>query len=123
MPTRTAPALPRIAPIVPTLRAQGFNNPACLFEPKYDGFRGMVYLTPGTCSIYSKRGNRFGRFEELRRRICAELPRREVILDGEVVAINDEGRVSFWDLMRGQDYDTSPGQTGTLQPPSRSPPT
>jgi ATP-dependent DNA ligase len=70
------------------------NDPAWLFEPKYDGFRGMVYLTRQSRSIYSKRGNRFSEFEDLRRRICAELPRREVILDGEVVAIDDEGRVS-----------------------------
>jgi bifunctional non-homologous end joining protein LigD len=81
-----------------------FNSPAWLFEPKYDGFRGLVYLTRDSCSIYSKRGNRFSRFEELRRQIFAELPRREVILDGEVVAIDDEGRVSFWDLMRGRGY-------------------
>jgi bifunctional non-homologous end joining protein LigD len=104
MPARTAPALPRIAPIVPLSRPAAFNDPAWLFEPKYDGFRGMVYLTRHSCSIYSKRGNRFSRFDELRRRICAELPRRDVILDGEVVAIDDEGRVSFWNLMRGQGY-------------------
>lgn len=64
----------------------------------------MVYLTRRNCSIYSKRGNRFSRLEELRQQICAELPRREVILDGEVVAIDDEGRVRFWDLMRGRGY-------------------
>jgi bifunctional non-homologous end joining protein LigD len=104
MPARTAPALPRIAPIVPLSRPAAFNDPAWLFEPKYDGFRGMVYFTRHSCSIYSKRGNRFSRFDELRRRICAELPRRDVILDGEVVAIDDEGRVSFWNLMRGQGY-------------------
>jgi bifunctional non-homologous end joining protein LigD len=104
MPTRTAPALPRIAPIVPTTRPAPFNDPAWLFEPKFDGFRGMVYLTRQSCSIYSKRGNRFSRFEELRRPICTELPGREVILDGEVVAIDDEGRVSFWDLMRSRGY-------------------
>src|SRR3954465_10223508 len=102
MPTRTAPALPRITPIVPTGRPQPFSNPAWLFEPKYDGFRGMVYLTRKSCSIYSKRGNRFSRFEELRREICGQLPRRELILDGEVLAMDEQGRASFWDLMRGQ---------------------
>lgn len=35
----------------------------------------MVYLTRQSCSIYSKLGNQFSRFEELRRRIRAELPR------------------------------------------------
>jgi bifunctional non-homologous end joining protein LigD len=99
---RLASTLPRVQPILPTLKGQPFNNPAWLYEPKYDGFRGIVYLTRKSCSICSKRGNRFSRFEELRRQICAELPRRELILDGEVVAIDGEGRVSFWDLMRGE---------------------
>jgi ATP-dependent DNA ligase len=30
------------------------------------------------------------------------LPKLEVILDGEIIAINDEGRIDFWSLMRGQ---------------------
>src|SRR5687768_16004659 len=99
MALQTTSTLPRVAPVVAVSRSVPFNDPAWLFEPKYDGFRGMVYLTRQSCSIYSKRGNRFSRFDELRRRICSELPRREAILDGEVVAIDDEGRVSFWDLM------------------------
>src|SRR3954470_18074798 len=57
--------LPRITPIAPSLRPQAFNGPAWLFEPNYDGFRGVVYLTGGRCSIYSKRGNKFSRFSEL----------------------------------------------------------
>jgi ATP-dependent DNA ligase len=43
-------ALPRIEPIVPKLRHQPFNDPGWLFEPKYDGWRGMVYLTRLTCA-------------------------------------------------------------------------
>lgn len=34
--------------------------------------------------------------------VRAELPRREVILDGEIVALDDEGRIDFWGLMRGR---------------------
>jgi bifunctional non-homologous end joining protein LigD len=101
MPAAPKTLPPLVHPILPALRSQPFNNPAWLFEPKYDGFRGMLYLTRRSCSIYSKRGNRFGRFEELRERICAELPRREVILDGEIVAIDANGRVDFRGIMRG----------------------
>ena len=104
MPTRTFVSLPRVEPIVPTLRPMPFNDPAWLFEPKYDGFHGMVYLTGRKCTIYSKRGNAFSKFEELRRRLCAELPRLEVILDGEIIAIDDEGRMDFWGLMKGRGH-------------------
>lgn len=98
----TRPALPRIGPIVPVLHGRAFNNPAWLFEPKYDGFRGVVYLTGGRCTIYSKRGNRFSRFSELEKRLCGAFPKQGLILDGEVVAFGADGGVSFWHLMRGE---------------------
>jgi len=41
MPTRTFVSLPMVSPIVPTARPRPFNDRAWLFEPKYDGFRGM----------------------------------------------------------------------------------
>jgi bifunctional non-homologous end joining protein LigD len=104
MPNQTFTTLPRIEPIVPTARPLAFDDPQWLFEPKYDGFRGVVYLSRGGCTIYSKRGNRFSRFDELRRGLCAELPRIEVILDGEIIAIDDEGRMDFWSLMGGRGH-------------------
>ena len=102
MHTPTLTKLPRVEPMVPIIRAAPINNPAWLFEPKYDGFRGVVYLASGRCSIYSKRGKRFSRFSELEERLCRAFPRRDVILDGEVVAFGPNGRVSFWHLMRGE---------------------
>jgi bifunctional non-homologous end joining protein LigD len=94
--------LPAIPPIVPTLKPDPFNHPAWLFEPKYDGFRGMLYLTRSGCSLYSKRGNWMTRFANLARQVAAELGARELILDGEIVSLDDEGRIDFWGLMRGQ---------------------
>ena len=84
------------------MRPQPFNDPAWLFEPKYDGFRGMLYVTRQSCTLYSKRGNRMTRFQELAEQLRAELGRGEVILDGEIVALDNEGRINFWDLMRGR---------------------
>jgi len=94
--------MPYVEPIVPTLRPAAFNDSVWLFEPKYDGFRGLVYLTGGRCAIYSKRGNRFSKFGELEKRLCGAFPKGSVILDGEVVAFDANGRVSFWHLMRGE---------------------
>lgn len=102
MASRTTTATQRMAPIIPTTRPQAFNDPRWLFEPKYDGFRGMLYLTRQNCGMYSKRGNRFTRFPELCDLLRAELGRREVILDGEVIAFDLEGRINFWELMRGR---------------------
>jgi hypothetical protein len=63
----------------------------------------MLYLTRHACTLYSKRGNRVYRFQELAEQVRAEVPRRELILDGEIVAIDDEGWINFWELMRGGD--------------------
>jgi len=91
MPVRTLVQLPRVQPLVPIARPLPFNDPAWLFEPKYDGFRGILYLTRTSCTLYSKRGNRMTRFQGLADQLRAELGRREVILDGEIVALDDEG--------------------------------
>jgi bifunctional non-homologous end joining protein LigD len=103
MPLTRSIAFPRVAPIVPTARPQPFNHPAWLFEPKYDGFRGMLYLNRSGCTLHSKRGNlMMRRFQDLAEQVRAGLPGREVILDGEIIAIDEEGRINFWDLMRGR---------------------
>ena len=92
MPIRTFVRLPRV---VPTARPQPFNDPAWLFELKYHGFRGVLYLTPQGCSLYSKRGNRMTRFRALADQVRTELGRRELILDGEIVALVEEGSDGF----------------------------
>ena len=91
--------LPRVVPIVAVIRRQPFDDRDWLFEPKYDGFRGVLYLTRQGCTFYSKLGNTMSRFRDLAEQVRTELPRREVILDGEIVALDDDGRISFWDLM------------------------
>jgi ATP-dependent DNA ligase len=52
VPSRLAP-LPVIEPIVPVLYPVPFDGPEWLFEPKYDGFRGMLYLSGGECRVRS----------------------------------------------------------------------
>jgi bifunctional non-homologous end joining protein LigD len=73
-----------------------------VFEPKYDGYRGMLYLAPGVAIFGSKRGIVLTHFRELAEAIHAQLGVRNAILDGEVVALNDEGQQDFGFLLRGQ---------------------
>jgi bifunctional non-homologous end joining protein LigD len=98
---RSSPALPRIQPVVPVIQEYPFNHQAWLFEPKYDGFRGMLYLTRQSCTLYSKRGNRMTRFQAFADQLAAELGGRELILDGEIIALDEDGQINFWHLMRG----------------------
>jgi ATP-dependent DNA ligase len=59
-------------------------------------------VTRNGCHFRSKRGNTLKRFEELCYRVREELPVKEAILDGEVVALNSEGRQNFRDLTAGR---------------------
>jgi bifunctional non-homologous end joining protein LigD len=97
---RAAVELPRVEPIAPVRRPAPFDDPDWVFEPKYDGFRGLAYLTPGACTIRSRRDIAFDRFDELSDILRDQLDARDAILDGEVVALDRSGRPSFRDLMR-----------------------
>jgi bifunctional non-homologous end joining protein LigD len=101
---RTASGLPQIDPIALATRADAFDDPEWLFEPKYDGFRGLVYASKLGCEIRSRRDFRFDRFDELCNRVGRVLGAREVILDGEIVALDRKGKPVFRDLLRGEGF-------------------
>ena len=101
---RQVSGLPHIDPIILASRDQPFDDPDYLFEPKYDGFRGIVYASKLGCEIRSRRDFPFDRFRDLCSRISGVLRGREVILDGEVVSLNRQGKPVFRDLLRGQGF-------------------
>ena len=101
---RLASGLPQVAPITLASRPDPFDDPEWLFEPKYDGFRGVIYMSRLGCEIRSRRDFQFDRFGELCSRISQVIGAREVILDGEVVALNRQGKPVFRDLLRGQGF-------------------
>jgi bifunctional non-homologous end joining protein LigD len=96
--------LPDIEPVALALRAEAFDDPAWMFEPKYDGLRALVYSSPGGCEIRSRRDFGFDRFADLCDRIRGILGTRETILDGEVVSLNRQGKPVLRDLLRGAGY-------------------
>ena len=88
MPRSSTTTLPLIEPVVPQRLERPFDDPAWMFEPKYDGFRGLLYVTRRDCHFRSKRGNVLRRFQDLCHWVREELPVKEAILDGEVVRGN-----------------------------------
>ena len=102
MSPRAIKTLPLIRPVLPDLRPDPFSDPDWVFEPKYDGFRGVLYLARRLAIFGSKRANVLTRFRALAEAIQAELPARDLILDGEVVALNPAGQMDFRALLSGQ---------------------
>jgi bifunctional non-homologous end joining protein LigD len=74
---------------------KAFDNPDWLFELKWDGYRAIAFIEEGRLRLVSRNQNELtAQFSEL-----ATLPEfvqaQRAILDGEIVALDDEGRPSF----------------------------
>jgi bifunctional non-homologous end joining protein LigD len=99
------PSVPStIEPIVPVTSTPLLHDLQSIYEPKFDGFRGVLYVSGRECYIRSKRGNVLRRFADLALQVGAELHARDAILDGEVVALDDEGRIDFRALLASRGW-------------------
>ena len=72
-----------------------FDNPEYLFEIKWDGYRAVSFIKDGSVRLVSRNQNDLtGQYPELH-----QLPKFvkaiTAILDGEVVALDEQGRASF----------------------------
>src|SRR5438552_14404545 len=66
-----------------------------IYELKFDGIRLIAVKTDKKVSLLSRNQNELtGRFPEIVEAI-KDLPARECVIDGEVVALDEEGRSSF----------------------------
>jgi bifunctional non-homologous end joining protein LigD len=88
MPERLEPMLARTGPLPRDEENYGF-------EVKWDGIRALLYCDHGHLRLQGRNFSDFTpRYPELRE-LAGELGARRVILDGEVVALGDDGRPSF----------------------------
>jgi bifunctional non-homologous end joining protein LigD len=102
---RAAEPLPLISqPMLATAVDAPFDDPNWLFELKWDGYRALARIdAKGTLELISRNGNDFApKFPEL-----ASLPEafseRPVIVDGELVVLDGDGKPSFQGLQERLD--------------------
>jgi bifunctional non-homologous end joining protein LigD len=84
-----------IHPMLATAVTKPFDDPNWLFEIKWDGYRAVAFIEDGRLRLVSRTQNDLTKqFPELR-----DLPKfvkaKRAILDGEIVALDDQGRPSF----------------------------
>src|ERR1700733_12464815 len=94
--------LPVISPMLACLVAKPFDDPDWLFEIKWDGYRALAFVKMGQVELKSRSNKTWnGEFSPIVKAL--EKLKGEVILDGEVVILDKEGKSQF-QLM--QNYKT-----------------
>ena len=72
-----------------------FDGEDWLFEIKWDGYRAVAFIEDGKVRLVSRNQNELtARYPELKD-LAQFIKAKTAILDGEVVALDDEGRASF----------------------------
>jgi bifunctional non-homologous end joining protein LigD len=73
-----------------------------LFEVKWDGYRALAVVEGGEAVLASRNGNDLtGRFPAVARAVAQAVRTPDAVLDGEVCALDDQGRPSFGALQTG----------------------
>ncbi|MEN3313960.1 MAG: bifunctional non-ous end joining protein LigD [Acidimicrobiaceae bacterium] len=99
-PTYQGPVPPVIAPMLTGSIGTPENHEGWLFEPKWDGVRAVARVWGGRVSISSRLGNDVtAGYPELAE-LGAALGDRAVVLDGEIITFDENGRPSFERLQR-----------------------
>jgi bifunctional non-homologous end joining protein LigD len=91
------------APMLATLVDDIPKGDEWVFEVKWDGYRALAYVSGGEVTLRSRRGNDFTeRFATVASALEKAVKTPDCVLDGEVCALDDEGRSSFSAMQQGK---------------------
>jgi len=93
------------APYSPMLATASERLPSgdgWVYEPKWDGFRALVTVAGGEVTLTSRNGNDLTeRFREVARAAQLGIRAADAVLDGEICALDEQGRSRFSLLQEG----------------------
>jgi len=90
-------------PMLATLASELPTSEGWLFEVKWDGFRAIGRVSGGEATLTSRNGNDLtGRFANVARELPKALRTPDAVVDGEVCALDEQGRSSFSAMQQGQ---------------------
>jgi len=75
-----------------------FDDKGWIFEIKWDGYRAISEIKKDKVEIYSRNGNSFNSTYPIFKRELGKL-KHEMVIDGEVVVLNEEGKSDFQGYM------------------------
>ncbi|HSK15269.1 MAG TPA: DNA ligase D, partial [Gaiellaceae bacterium] len=89
-------------PMLATLSDRVPEGREWVHEVKWDGYRALATVRGGDVTLTSRNGNDLtGRFPSIARALAQAVRTPECVLDGEVCALDDEGRSSFSVMQQG----------------------
>jgi bifunctional non-homologous end joining protein LigD len=104
---RPGPMPRMLSPMLPSLGQKPFSHPNWLFEPKLDGYRVVATVQNDDVKLFSRRGlDCSAEYPWLVEALKAQ-PYRDIVLDGEIVALDEQGRPSF-QLMQNRASEPRP---------------
>jgi bifunctional non-homologous end joining protein LigD len=84
-----------IYPMLATSIEEPFDSPEWFFEIKWDGYRAIAFVEKGTVRLVSRNQNDLtGQYADLHD-MAQFVDAKTAILDGEVIALDEQGRSSF----------------------------
>lgn len=87
-----------VVPMLATKVGAAFSRVGWLFEPKWDGYRAICFLSDGQVRFASRNQRDLSRrFPELQI-IANSIKASSAVIDGEIVAIDEEGAQCFEQL-------------------------
>ena len=90
-------------PMLATLAEQLPTGDEWLFEVKWDGYRALGYVRGGDSKLVSRNGNDLtGRFPDVARALAQAVRSPDCVVDGEVCALDEQGRPSFSAIQQGK---------------------
>jgi bifunctional non-homologous end joining protein LigD len=91
------------APMLATLAEDVPGGDGWLFEVKWDGYRAIAYVRGGEATLVSRNGNDLtARFPAVARALGQAVRTPDGVLDGEVGALDEDGRMTFSAMQQGK---------------------
>jgi bifunctional non-homologous end joining protein LigD len=101
--TPSATSQRRYSPMLASLTERLPSGEGWIFEPKWDGYRALGYVRGGDATLRSRRGNDLTkRFEVIAKELPKALRSPDAVVDGEVCALDEQGRPSFSAMQQGK---------------------
>ena len=116
---KRAPFPSKPTPMMATLVEEPFSHPDWLFEPKLDGFRALALIRAGEVTLLSRTGTDLtDRLPAVVEDLSAQAG-EELVLDGELVALDDDGLPNFTLLQQVMGLPRAPKQPDDKAQPRR----